>query len=62
MSLRVHDMDVCTHLSACNIKRPVIRCVGMSPESMSTVRICDVIESIPPFLYKSCLFSYIENV
>ena len=34
---------------------PVMRWVGMSEVSMSTVKICEVMERSPPFLYKSCL-------
>ncbi len=43
------------YLSECSIIIPVIKWVGMSEVSMSTVNICDVSDSSPPRLYKSCL-------
>ena len=39
---------------------PVISSIGMSAFSMSTTKIRDVMESIPPFLYKSCLQQFNE--
>lgn len=39
-----------THRCACSTTIPVIRCVGMSDVSMSTVKICDVTDMRPPFL------------
>ena len=42
-------------LSACNIMIPVINSVGSVDCSMSTIKICDVTEKIPPRRYSSCL-------
>lgn len=49
------------YLSACKTSIPVMRWVGMSDVSMSTVKICEVMDTSPPFLYKSCLYAYDEQ-
>ena len=44
-----------SNLSACNIMIPVNISVGSVDCSMSTIKICDVTEKIPPRRYSSCL-------
>lgn len=39
-----------------------MRCVGISDDNMSTVNICDVMDKSPPFLYRSCLRKFSENL
>ena len=50
------------HLSAWRTRIPVMRWVGMSDVSMSTVKIWDVMDTRPPLLYRSCLCTWNENV
>ena len=57
-----NDMIRAAHLSAWRTRIPVMRWVGMSDVSMSTVKIWDVIDTRPPLLYRSCLYPWNENV
>ena len=43
------------YLSAWRTRMPVMRWVGMSDVSISTVNIWEVMDTKPPLLYKSCL-------
>lgn len=55
--VKEHEVN---YFSACKTRIPVMSSVGMSLWSISTMRILDVTEKSPPFLYMSCLQNVLE--